>query len=114
MKLIKQEIKEKSRSLPFKWTVTLEHGQNDYDSELEKEITKTLQEEIDWEVMIDILTEIGWTKIEMDWSARIPESTAQEVKEWCRQNLKGNYKGRGRQWLFEKEKDATMFVLRWS
>lgn len=112
MKTIKQAIEEKSRKLQTKWTVTLEHDDTDYNANYE-EVAKVLQEEIDWEVMIDILTESGWTKIEMDWSSRIPDTTAHEVKEWCRENLTGNYQGRAKIWLFENEKDATMFVLRW-
>lgn len=114
MKIIKQEIKEKSRSLPFKWTVSLEHGQDDYNPEIEKEVAKALQEEIDWEILQDIMVQIGWTKIDITWPHQMSAQDAHEVKEWCRANLKGNYKGRQRIWLFEKEKDAVMFTLKWS
>ena len=113
MDIIKTEIKEKSRKLQSKWTVTIAHGDADYNANYE-EVAKALQEEIDWEVMIDIMTEMGWTKIEMDWPVRTSETTLHEVKEWCRSNLQGNYNGRGGIWLFELEKDASMFVLRWS
>ena len=112
MNIIKQKIEEKSRKLQSKWTVTLEHGDTDYNANYE-EIAKVLQEEIDWEVMIDIMTEIGWTKIEMKWPHQMSARDAHEVKEWCRANLQGHYQGRARIWLFEKEQDATMFVLRW-
>lgn len=64
--------------------------------------------------MIDILTEIGWTRIDMTWPLRMSAQDAHEVKEWCRANLKGNYRGRQRIWLFEKEKDASMFIMRWA
>ena len=113
MNTTKQQIAEKSPKLASKWTVTLEHGDPEWDPEYEKEITKVLQEEIDWEVMIDIMTEAGWTKIEMSWPHRMSAVDAYEVKEWCRANLQGHYQGRARIWLFEKEQDATMFVLRW-
>ena len=113
MKIVKQEIKENSRKLPVKWTVTLQHDDTDYNANYE-EVAKVLQEEIDWEVMIDIMTEIGWTKVEMTWPHRMSEVDAHEVKEWCRTNLQGNYNGRARTWLFEKEKDAVLFALRWS
>ena len=114
MNITKQQIAEKSQKLASKWTVTLEHGDPEWDPEYEKEISKVLQEEIDWEVMIDIMTEIGWTKIEMKWPHQMSARDAHEVKEWCRANLKGNYQGRQRIWLFELEKDASMFALRWA
>ena len=114
MNIQKIEIKEKSRKLQAKWTVTLEHSDADHGPDLEAELAKTLQEEIDWEVIIDILTEIGWTKIEMKWAHRMSAQDAHEVKEWCRANLKGNYQGRQRIWLFELEKDASMFIMRWA
>ena len=78
------------------------------------ELAQELLEELNWEVMIDIMTEHGWTKIEMGWPHRMSEQDAHEIKEWCRDNLQGNYNGRAKIWLFEKEKDATMFMLRWS
>jgi hypothetical protein len=98
----------------MKWTVTLEHADPESDPGLEEEVAKILQEEIDWEIMIDIMTEVGWTKIEMDWPTRMSESDAHEIKEWCQANLQGNYNGRAKIWLFEKSQDAVMFSLRWS
>ena len=80
---------------------------------LEDELAKTLQEEIDWEVMIDILTEIGWTKIETTWSCQSVED-AYELKEWCSRNIEDHYKARGKTWIFAKEKDAVKFSLRWA
>lgn len=47
MNIQKIEIKEKSRKLQAKWTVTLEHGDIEPNTEFEKELAKTLQEEID-------------------------------------------------------------------
>lgn len=110
----KHKVEEESKKLVSKWTVTVDQADPESDPGLEEEVAKILQEEIDWVVMIDIMTELGWTKIEMDWSSRIPDTTAHEVKEWCRTNLEGNYQGRAKIWLFERERDATMFVLRWS
>ena len=110
----KNKVEEESKKLVSKWTVTLEQAGVEVYPSLEEEMAKILQEEIDWEVMIDIMTEMGWTKIEMTWPHQMSAQDAHEVKEWCRANLKGNYNGRQRIWLFELEKDASMFVLRWS
>ena len=113
MNITKQQIAEKSPKLASKWTVTLEHGDPEWDPEYEKEISKVLQEEIDWEVQQDMMVKMGWTQIEMSWPHRMSAVDAHAVKQWCRDNLQGHYKGRARIWLFEKEQDATMFVLRW-
>jgi hypothetical protein len=50
----------------------------------------------------------------MSWGNRIDETKAHEVKEWCKENLQGDYKGRGNIWMFAKEKDAVLFSLKWS
>lgn len=97
-----------------RWTVTLDQADPETDPDLEAELSKTLREEIDWEVMIDLLTEMGWSRIEINWPERMRENDAHQIKEWCRANLHGHYKGRGQTWLFEKQTDATMFALRWS
>ena len=81
-------------------------------TEVGKEFSKILQEEIDWEVMVDILTEIGWTKIELP-NKFLPVSGI-ELHKWREQNLTGNWKAHGGTWLFEKEKDAVVFALRWT
>jgi hypothetical protein len=114
MNIIKTEIKNKTRALNAKWSVTLDQNDPDYDPELEKEFSKILQEEIDWEIMIGLLKEVGYTHITMPWPTRMDEVKAHTIKEWCRDNLKENYQGRGQDWLFKSEKDATMFVLKWA
>lgn len=51
-----------------------------------------------------------WTKV------RIPRPTRQhktEVEDWCK-SLNMVYHSSGPFWFFEDEKDATMFILRWS
>lgn len=82
-------------------------------TEIAEDLAKELQEEVDWEVMMDIMKEVGYTHITMPWPNRMNEIQAHAIKEWCRDNLKENYQGRGKDWLFKNEKDASMFVLRW-
>jgi hypothetical protein len=84
----------------------------DIQEEIANKMAKELQEEIDWEILAEMLKECGWTEIKLTWSD-MTASRAHEIKEWCRSNLKGHYKGRGRTWMFELEKDASMFILRW-
>lgn len=83
---------------------------------IEKEIidrqSKIIQEEIDWGVLCSIYEEIGWTIIHIDWDKK-PLDEAYEIKVWCKDNLKGHYQSRGKTWMFELEKDASMFIMRW-
>lgn len=114
MNIIKQEIKEKSRKLTAKWTVTYETMEPDLKREIEDELANTLKEEIDWGIMCDMMVKLGYTKVEMKWPERINEVLAHEIKEWCRATLQGHYQGRSNIWLFAKEKDAVLFSLRWA
>ena len=82
-------------------------------TEIADELVKELQEELDWEVMMDIMKGVGYTHIAVNWPTRMNESQAHEIKEWCRANLTGHYQGRGPNWLFKSEQDATLFALRW-
>lgn len=109
MKVEKIYINAKPRQLTAKWTVDLEQG----DIEIGEAAAKILQEEIDWEVMCDLMKSMGWKVVELNWS-HTTEDNAHEIKEWCRKNLKGHYKARGRTWIFENEQDANWFSLRWS
>ena len=87
---------------------------NGLEDALSEEMGRQIQEEIDWEVMCELMKISGWTQIKMDWSVRMSESDAHQIKEWCKNNLKGPYRGRGKDWLFVDEKDASMFALRWA
>ena len=108
------KTKNKTHHLQGRWTVSLDQCDPEVGENVEKEMAKVLQEEIDWEVMIEVMIEIGWTKVNIDWPNQMSAVDAHKVKEWCRANLQGHYKGRNKIWLFEQEKDAILFVLRWS
>ncbi len=115
MNIIKQEIKEKTHKLNAKWTFELDKAQvPNIAKEALNDLSKTIQEEIDWEIMCEMLKKFGYSKVEMKWPDRINEVQAHMIKEWCRANLKGHYQGRSNIWMFEKEQDAVLFSLRWS
>ena len=79
-----------------------------------EEAAQLIKEEIDWEIMIEMLKSVGYTHVKMDWPARIGVVQAQDIREWCRANLAEHYQGRGPDWLFKSEKDASLFALRWT
>ncbi len=83
------------------------------DDSIANEISKEIQNEIDFGIICSMYKELGWTEVKIDWP-RMTENLAHEIKEWNLENLKGVYHGRGPTWLFEKEHDATMFILKWA
>lgn len=78
------------------------------------DIAIMIQQEMDWEIMRSMLKNVNWIEVTMKWNPWMKESEAHMIKEWCRHNLEGSYHGRGETWMFSKESDATLFVLRWS
>ena len=80
--------------------------------ELEAELTRALQEEIDREILFELLVDCGWTRIELP-NKFLPVS-GQELHEWRQKNLTGHYKAHEHTWLFEKAEDAVIFSLKWS
>lgn len=109
MNIIKQKVEAKSHSLQEKWSFDIEAIAIDsqFAVEFDKEVAKIMQEEMDWEILSKSLVEYGWTKISIIEPYHI-------VEKWVEENIQGKYKVRHNTWLFESEKDATMFILRWS
>jgi hypothetical protein len=83
-------------------------------SNLEDEIItkmgKELSNEIDFQILTDMLCELGWRKVilkPMTWEAGL------EVDAWTAKHIKGNFETMGLVWVFEREEDANWFTLRW-
>lgn len=72
--------------------------------------SKELMDQIDWEVMAGFYIEIGWTRVER--SPFVNNKEAVDIKYWIENNCQGTVSSRGRVWLFEEAKDATMFILK--
>ena len=88
--------------------VTYEKVLSEVHPELADEMAKVLQEEIDWEIMCELMSSIGWVQVEID------RPSTEELTEWCHKNLKGKFRGRNHTWMFERAEDATWFTMRWS
>jgi hypothetical protein len=100
-------IKEKTRDSFANWKLDLNNiaTANDH---LVKTLTEEIQKEIDFSILSDLLSEVGWTEIKFTPSGRYFE-----IDKWCEENTAG-VQGYGSRWLFKDEKDITMFILRWS
>lgn len=81
---------------------------------IEEEITKSMareiQEEIDFEILTSIFIESGWTKVIL---SPMTTETSQEIDNWIEENIKSQHMTRGLVWVFEDEKEAMWFTLRW-
>ena len=102
MNIIKNQINVKPRMISDKWTL-------DYGINIDKEVTKILQEQIDWEILVKTLVASGgWHKVILSKFDRL------EVDAWCKEHICGKYESRGSTWVFKEEKDYILFLLRWS
>lgn len=80
---------------------------------LEEQITAQLsnqmREAIDWEVTTGFLTQIGWTKIVVEYGNG---NTWVDMIAWADRNC-GKHREHMGTWVFENPADATWFKLRW-
>lgn len=71
---------------------------------------KRIAEDIDFEIIMNMLIDTGWTKIvlePMTWE------TGDMIDMWVMKNCRGNHQTRGLVWLFENSTDAMWFSMRW-
>jgi hypothetical protein len=109
---VKAKITANTRQLKATWTVSLQPGLPLLHQELEGELAKTLQEEIDWEVMTDVLAGGGWTKVDI---GRLENNKhAIDIHIWIEENVKGLTRQRGSIFMFENKEEAEWFTLRWA
>jgi hypothetical protein len=67
--------------------------------------------EIDREVLWGMLKEIGWTRVMLD---RLQDNKhAIDITLWLEENVKNPFERNGRDFIFENQKDAVNFILRW-
>lgn len=96
----KTVVQAKSRTLKATWTM---ETADEAFTAVENEIRKILQAEIDREV----LETLGWITVSVvNWE--------KVSNEWCKRYIKGKYKCFGVHWMFENERDATFFTLKWN
>ena len=86
----------------------------DRSGELQEQIlaekAKELADEMDAHVLRQMLIESGWQQVvlsAMSWE----ESYAIDL--WVEDNIKGRMWSRGLVWLFEDDRDAMWFKLKW-
>jgi hypothetical protein len=82
-------------------------------NELAHAMSQAIAEEIDWEILCELMTQVGWHKVKASTEFSMKDYAA--VKEWSlTKNVKGHFKCRYGTWIFENREDAVWFALRWS
>ena len=85
---------------------------NEYIDRWAQEAATEMQKSIDEGVLLSVLVEGGWTKIEFHFT---DNKQAVDIVNWCVENFKKNQWHRLQQYfVFRKKKDAEWFILRWS
>lgn len=65
----------------------------------------------EWEFLCKALQSRGWRRFIL---SRLQDNKhAIDIGYWLKENCQGAYERNGRDFMFESEKDYTLFVLRW-
>lgn len=82
---------------------------------LEKEMieakAKEFQQEIDREILWGMLKEMGWHRVMLSSETAMVSATA--IKDWLTTNCVGSHEKHRSDFIFERSKDATLFILKW-
>lgn len=73
---------------------------------------EAIRQQVDWQVLAEALVDSGWYSTTLDKPLWMAEEYY-EVKCWVDHSVTGKYQTRGNQWIFEREEDLTLFLLRW-
>jgi hypothetical protein len=83
----------------------------DLEKSIINDLGKQLAHEMDQHVLIGFMLELGWREVTVDpWV----HSSQLEIEQWVQETLQGHTMNSGNRWVFEDEKDAIMFALKWS
>lgn len=70
-----------------------------------------MQKEIDKEILWGMLKELGWTRVMID---RFQDNKhAVDITYWLSENCEGAYERSGADFIFENDRDAVNFILKW-
>jgi len=84
------------------------------DAKIADEMSAAIQRAIDWDILSEMLEQMGWTKVEFTNTNSLSTQKTEEIKEWNDVNCQGKVKSYdGAIWMFEHSKDAVLFTLRW-
>lgn len=83
---------------------------NDED-EVMAQAAEAMAREIDREILWSMLAELGWIRIMLP--SLLDMKNAVDIQDWLVLNCNKGYQHSGRDFIFEDERDANWFKLRW-
>ena len=81
------------------------------EEELLDKAGKQMANDIDREVLWGMLQGIGWTRVMIPTLGSRQQTI--DILIWLEENCKDAFERNGRDFIFENQKDANWFVLRW-
>jgi len=84
----------------------------DLQNNLIEKMSVELAKDMDFQILGDMLVEIGWVRLFVNYSP--PERSWVKMKQWVDDNCQGAHQEHNGIWLFENQKDANWFTLRWA
>ena len=81
------------------------------EEELIEKAGTEMAREIDREVLWGMLEGIGWTRVMLP--RYIDNTHAVDITYWLEETIKNPFERSGKDFIFESQKDANWFVLRW-
>jgi hypothetical protein len=84
---------------------------NPLEDEIAGKLSMQIQREVDREILWSMLKDLGWTRVMIDRTT--DNEHAVDITEWLKDRCQGTYERSGRDFIFENEKDAAIFILKW-
>ena len=87
-------------------------ARSNIENDVINEMSTQLANDIDREILWGWLVQLGWKRFMLD---RLQDNKhAIDITFWLEDNCQGKFERNGREFIFEKEQDYLMFVLRWA
>ena len=76
-----------------------------------EELGTQMQSEIDFNILSDMLVQLGWKKVVL--TRFFSRKHSVNILMWCEEHVKHPFEHRGSTFVFENEGDAVNFTLKW-
>lgn len=96
------------KTLDGTYSLTEKLGRKQVEDEVYQLLANEIQKEIDSEIMLNIMRDMTpqWVEVKLDRKLSAD-------KDWCRDNITGDYQCIGDYWFFKNPEDATFFLMVW-
>jgi len=81
------------------------------EDEIADKLASDLACEVDREILWGMLHGIGWHRVMLP--RFVDNAHAIDITYWLEENIKNPFERSGRDFIFESQKDANWFILRW-